>query len=110
KVIIGSRGWPHAIYVFFGAVPPLKHIPLGQALKTIQDNIVNGIGAAVTLMLSVVITAFFVPNLLRKGSVDLLISKPIGRSVLLIYKYVGGLTFIFLLSCFTIGGLWLIMA
>jgi ABC-type transport system involved in multi-copper enzyme maturation permease subunit len=83
---------------------------LGQALKVIQDNIVNGIGAAVTLMLSVVITAFFVPNLLRKGSVDLLISKPIGRSTLLIYKYVGGLTFIFLVSCFTIGGVWLVMA
>jgi ABC-type transport system involved in multi-copper enzyme maturation permease subunit len=108
--ISGARGWPHAIHVFFGAVPPLKGVPLGQALYFIQDFIVNGLGAAVTLMLSVVITAFFIPNMLRKGSVDLLISKPIGRSQLLIYKYVGGLTFIFLLSSFTIGGVWLVMA
>ena len=110
KGIAGSRGWPHSITVFFGAVPPIKGIPLGQAIKFIQDTIVNGIGAAVTLMLSVVITAFFVPNLLRKGSIDLLISKPIGRSQLLIYKYIGGLTFIFLLSAVTIGGVWFVMA
>jgi ABC-type transport system involved in multi-copper enzyme maturation permease subunit len=110
KGISGARGWPHSVHVFFGAVPPLKGVPLGQALYLVQDKIVNGIGAAVTLMLSVVITAFFIPNLLRKGSVDLLISKPIGRAQLLVYKYVGGLTFIFILSAVTIGGVWLVMA
>ena len=110
KGVSGASGWPHSVYVFFGAVPPLKGVPLGQALHIIQDQIVNGIGAAVALILSVVITAFFIPNLLRKGSVDLLISKPIGRTRLLVYKYVGGLTFIFLLSAFTIGGVWLVMA
>ncbi|MDB5308603.1 MAG: transporter permease [Gemmataceae bacterium] len=108
--ISGARGWPHAISLFFGSVPPIKGVPLGQALQFIEDVIVNGIGAAVTLMLSVVITAFFIPNLLRKGSVDLLISKPIGRSQLLVYKYVGGLTFIFLLSAVSIGGVWLALA
>src|SRR5207248_2187452 len=76
----------------------------------IQDQIVNGIGALVALCLSVVITAFFIPNLMRKGSIDLLVSKPIGRVQLLVYKYVGGLTFIFLVSVFTIGGVWLVMA
>ena len=108
--VSGARGWPHAIYVFFGAVPPLKGIPLGLALHTIQDQVFNGIGAAVALIISVVITSFFIPNLLRKGSVDLLISKPIGRVQLLVYKYVGGLTFIFLVTGFTIGGSWLVMA
>jgi ABC-type transport system involved in multi-copper enzyme maturation permease subunit len=108
--ISGAPGWPNSVYVFFGAVPPLRGQPLGQVIYFIEDIIVNGLGAAITLMLSVVITAFFIPNLLRKGSVDLLVSKPIGRAQLLIYKYVGGLTFIFLLSSFTIGGVWLVMA
>src|SRR5262249_43492493 len=49
-------------------------------------------------------------NMLSKGSIDLLISKPIGRAQLLIYKYVGGLTFIFLFSCVSIGGVWLVLA
>lgn len=108
--ISGARGWPQSVHVLFGVVPPLKGVPLGQAMYFIQDVIVNGIGAAVTLMLSVVITAFFIPNMLRKGSVDLLVSKPISRPGLLVYKYIGGLTFIFLLSAFTISGVWLMMA
>ncbi|MBN9122306.1 MAG: ABC transporter permease [Planctomycetes bacterium] len=101
-----ARGWTQSVSVLFGAVPPFKSRPLGASVAFIQDQLVNGIGAAVTLMLSVVITAFFIPNMLRKGSLDLLISKPIGRVQLLVYKYIGGLTFIFLLSAFTIGGVW----
>lgn len=110
KGVAGARGWPHAVHVLFGAVPPIKGIPLGLGMYIIQDKIVNGIGALVTLLISVVITAFFIPNLLRKGSVDLLISKPIGRSQLLVYKYVGGLTFIFLVTAVTVGGVWVVMS
>lgn len=110
KNLSGVSGWPHAIRFFFGATGAIKGVPLGHALRFIQDVIVNGLGAAITLMLSVVITAFFIPNMLRKGSLDLLISKPIGRVQLLVYKYIGGLIFIFVLSAFTIGGVWLVMA
>jgi ABC-type transport system involved in multi-copper enzyme maturation permease subunit len=110
KNIAGARGWPHEIRVFFGASGAIRGVPLGTALYIVEDGIINGIGAAVTLILSVVITAFFIPNMLRKGSIDLLISKPIGRVQLLVYKYIGGLTFIFLLSSFTIGGVWVVMA
>ena len=110
KGVSGARGWPHTIKIFFDSVRISKEVVLGHAIRIIEDNIVNGIGAAVTLMLSVVITSFFIPNLLRKGSVDLLISKPIGRAQLLVYKYIGGLTFIFLVSTFTIGGVWLALA
>ena len=110
RSVSGARGWPHGVQLLFGAVPPIRGVPLGSALKFIQDQIVNGIGALVALCLSVVVTAFFIPNLLRKGSIDLLISKPIGRVQLLVYKYVGGLTFIFLVSAVTVGGVWLVMA
>ena len=65
-------------------------------LWLIEDQIINGFGGTVALLISLIMTAFFIPNMLRKGSIDLLISKPIGRSQLLVYKYIGGLTFIFL--------------
>ena len=110
KSVAGARGWPNKIYVLFRAVPPIKGIPLGAALYFIQDQLVNGLGAGVALLISVVITGFFIPNMLRKGSLDLLISKPIGRVQLLVYKYIGGLTFMFILSSFTIGAVWLVMA
>jgi ABC-type transport system involved in multi-copper enzyme maturation permease subunit len=106
----GVRGWPHATKIFFGTVTISKRGTLGQTLYFIEDQIINGLGAGVALLIGVIITAFFVPNMLRKGSLDLLISKPIGRTPLLIYKYVGGLTFIFLVSTFTIGGVWLVIA
>jgi ABC-type transport system involved in multi-copper enzyme maturation permease subunit len=105
--VAGARGWPNEVSVLFGVFPPLKRFSLGEALSFIQDGLVNGLGAGVALIISVVITAFFVPNLLRKGSIDLLISKPIGRLQLLVYKYVGGLTFIFLIATVAVGGVWL---
>lgn len=106
----GVRGWPHKVKIFFGAVNISDEAPLGMVLWGIEDKVINGLGAGVALLISVILTAFYVPNMIRKGSVDLLISKPIGRTPLLVYKYVGGLTFIFLVSAFTVGGMWLVLA
>lgn len=105
------RGWPHTVKFLFGAITiATDEAPLGITLWIIEDQIINGVGGGIALLISIILTAFFIPNMLRKGSVDLLISKPIGRSQLLVYKYVGGLTFIFLVSLVTIGGVWLVIA
>src|SRR5439155_10272753 len=56
---------------------------------------------------SLVVTAGFIPNALARGSFDLMASKPISRTTLLVYKYVGGLTFIFVLTAATVLGIWL---
>ena len=104
------RGWPHKVGIFFGAWTLPIPFNLGETLFWIQDRVVNGVGAALALLISIVLTAFYIPNMLRKGSIDLLISKPLGRSQLLVYKYIGGLTFIFLLTAFTVGGVWFVLA
>lgn len=106
----GVRGWPHTTKIFFGSVTVSKEAPLGRTLYFLEDKLMNGFGAGVALLIAIIITAFFVPNMIRKGSVDLLVSKPIGRTPLLIYKYIGGLTFIAILSTFSIGGVWLVIA
>ena len=56
-----------------------------------------------------VLTAFFVPNMLRKGTVDMLLVKPIHRTTLLLYKYVGGLTFVFLNALVAVGGVYVVI-
>lgn len=104
------RGWPHKVSLLFGTWTLPVPINLGETLFWIQDRLVNGVGAALALLISVVLTAFYIPNMLRKGSIDLLISKPLGRTQLLVYKYIGGLTFIFILTAFTVGGVWLALA
>lgn len=104
------QGWPHATKVFFGAFTLNEAAPLGATLWLIEDVIINRFGGTFTLLVGMIITSFFIPNMLRKGSVDLLISKPVGRAQLLVYKYIGGLTFMFLVTAFTVGGIWFVMA
>jgi ABC-type transport system involved in multi-copper enzyme maturation permease subunit len=102
------RGWLHTPELFFGALPiPFMQSSLGYRVFWIEDKIVNGFGAWIGILIGVVITAFFVPNMLRKGTIDLLLVKPIRRPALLIYKYFGGLTFVLLNSAVAVGGVWL---
>ncbi|HEY2784210.1 MAG TPA: ABC transporter permease [Fimbriiglobus sp.] len=106
----GVKGWPHGAKIFFGAVNMFNETPLGLVLWIIEDRIVNGFGAGLTLLIGIIVTGFFIPNMLRKGALDLLINKPITRTALLVYKYIGGLSFILFLTAFTVGGMWLVLA
>jgi ABC-type transport system involved in multi-copper enzyme maturation permease subunit len=103
-----AQFWPHYPTVLFGLIPMSGlEAPLGVEVYFIEDLLVNNFGGFVALILSVIITAFFIPNMLRKGTLDLLLSKPISRPTLFVYKYIGGLTFIFLNAAVAIGGVWL---
>ncbi len=104
-----ARGWPHATKALFGAVE-FANEPLGKGIIRVEDTLVNGVGGAIAILVTVIFTAFFIPNLMRKGSLDLILSKPVGRGELLLYKYVGGLTFMLLVSTVTIGGVWLVLS
>jgi ABC-type transport system involved in multi-copper enzyme maturation permease subunit len=81
-----------------------------MVLWFIEEKIINGFGATLTLLIGVVITGFFIPNMLRKGALDLLITKPVSRPALLVYKYIGGLSYMLILTVTTIGGIWLVLA
>ena len=98
--------WRHRVSVFFGYEPPLLFTSLREGVYVLQKYLVNYVAAWVLLAVAVVVTSGFVPNMLAKGSLDLLVSKPIGRTRLLLYKYVGGLMFVFLLTTFTVVGVW----
>jgi len=102
--------WPHDLTVLFGAFKPLASPlpPVGMQVYIIEQVLVNLIGASVAILVSVIITGSFIPNMLQKGAVELLLVKPIWRWTLLIYKYLGGLTFIFLNTLYAIGGVWLV--
>jgi ABC-type transport system involved in multi-copper enzyme maturation permease subunit len=101
------RFWPHTFSLFFGALPfGQGGFPLGGQLYLIEDLLVGSIGASIALLVSIIITAFFIPNMLRKGTVDMLVVKPIRRPTLLIYKFLGGLTFILLNTALVVVGVW----
>jgi ABC-type transport system involved in multi-copper enzyme maturation permease subunit len=103
------QDWPHYPVIFFAVPIRVMHFPINAYVQFWESWIINWIGAAVALLLSTIITAFFIPNMLRKGTVDLLIVKPISRPALLLYKYVGGLLFIFLNTVIVVVGIWLVL-
>jgi ABC-type transport system involved in multi-copper enzyme maturation permease subunit len=105
--VAGARlVWGSEFSLFLGAIPLGAGAPLGPTLF-LTVVVVLWLGSLVTLLVSVIITAFFIPNMLRKGSIDLLLVKPVNRGALLLYKYVGGLTFIFINTTVAIVGIWL---
>jgi hypothetical protein len=61
----------------------------------------------VGLLVAVIVTAGSVPSFLQKGTLDLLLAKPVGRPRILVAKYAGGCIFVFLVATLVIGGSWL---
>lgn len=101
--------WPHQVSVLFFLDIPNLYWPLRTGVYNIEKWMVSKAGGLLVLLVSIVVTAGFIPNLLARGSLDLLASKPVGRTTLLLYKYVGGLTFIFVLTAATVLGIWLVV-
>lgn len=62
------------------------------------------------IFFSLISTASFIPSMLEKGTIDLLISKPISRSTILISKYLGAVLFVFFSMVFLMGSIWLILS
>jgi len=100
---------PHQVSVLFFYEPVFLKASTRDGAYYIEKWLVNGAGSWLALFVGIIITAGFMPSMLAKGSLDLFISKPIGRTRLLIYKYVGGLVFIFLLTAYTVLGVWLMV-
>lgn len=62
------------------------------------------------IFFSLISTASFIPSMLEKGTIDLLISKPISRPMILLSKYIGAVLFVFLSMVFLLGSIWLILS
>jgi ABC-type transport system involved in multi-copper enzyme maturation permease subunit len=91
----------------FGLIElPLQGISGRNKIFEIQAVLANAIGGWIGVLIAIVVTAWFIPNLLRKGSVDLLLARPVPRWRILVYRYFGGLTFVFLNAALLIVGTW----
>jgi ABC-type transport system involved in multi-copper enzyme maturation permease subunit len=126
------RVWPHDSSLLFGALPlsggwqfllrrggppapgpstpdEEEAPPLGVQVLTFEELLVSGLGSWGTVLVSICVTSFFVPSMLHKGTLDLLLVKPLWRWRLLVYKYLGGLVFIAVNAALAVGGVWLVL-
>ncbi|MGI9472802.1 MAG: ABC transporter permease [Rubripirellula sp.] len=62
----------------------------------------------VLVFLGILVTASVIPDMLQPGSLHLLLSKPVSRSMLLLSKFVGGCAFVFLCVVQLVVGLYLV--
>ncbi len=61
------------------------------------------------LFLSIFSTSSFIPNMLEKGAVDLIISKPVSRAQIILGKYLGGILIVLINIAYLIVSLWLLI-
>lgn len=61
------------------------------------------------LFLSIFSASSFIPNMLEKGSIDLLLSKPVSRAQIILGKFFGGFAVVFLNIAYLVIGIWLLL-
>lgn len=84
-------------------------VMLKEIANSLKILIVNPM-ASLGLLLAIFSSASFVPVMLEKGNIDLLLSKPISRTQLLLGKYLGVVLFVFLNIFILVFGVWLMIS
>ena len=92
---------------------PTADDPLGVALREKLRSLQSGLSFAffnAALILAIIITSDLVPNMMTKGVIDLLLSKPLSRVMLLLGKVLGGFAVVVVLTLYFMLGSWLIIS
>lgn len=76
----------------------------------IEKTIGKWIAGMVGIVISIIMTGWIFPRMIKQGTLDLLITKPISKSMLVLYKFLGGSTFALLLTTLLIGGSWVALS
>lgn len=64
----------------------------------------------IIMTLFIVMTSSFIPSMLDKGTVELILSKPVSRSEIILGKYAGGVLIVFAALTYLITIIWLIIS
>jgi ABC-type transport system involved in multi-copper enzyme maturation permease subunit len=95
--------------IISGMNPSGDKVFLEEVVTKIQLMITAPL-ANLCLLLAIFSSSSFIPIMLEKGNIDLLLSKPISRTQLLIGKFLGGTLVVFINIVFLILGAWVIIS
>lgn len=82
---------------------------LPEVIAALELMVVSPL-SSLALLLAIFTSSSFVPVMLEKGNIDLLLSKPVSRVQMLTGKYFGGILVVFLNIAFLVLGVWLIIS
>lgn len=87
---------------------PVSKTQLTQTVLTNLPWLIDKGLLSIGLLVAILVTAPIIPQTFEPGSLHLLLSKPISRSMLYVTKFFGGCAFIMVSSIYLFAGLWLI--
>lgn len=80
-----------------------------QSVMSLQA-IMTSVSYLLVLIFCIISSASFVPSMVDKGTIDLLLSKPLSRFKILLSKYLGAVIFVGISLIYFIGAIWLILS
>jgi hypothetical protein len=101
------------VYISYLIFKPIGPLPLTRAQLTpvikygLALIVDYGVGVF-AVFAAILVTASIIPQTFEPGAIDLLLSKPVSRTLLFLTKFLGGCTFVTLNAAYFITGLWLI--
>jgi ABC-type transport system involved in multi-copper enzyme maturation permease subunit len=74
------------------------------------EAVMTSVSYLLVLIFCIISSASFIPSLVDKGNVDLILSKPLSRFTILMSKYLGAVIFVGVSLVYFIGTVWLILS
>lgn len=74
------------------------------------DVLILNVSYLLIITLCLISVSSFIPSMLEKGYIDLLLSKPISRTNIILGKFAGGVALIFISLVYLMGSVWLILS
>jgi len=98
-------------YLVFKPAGPLSFTKaqMTTVIKAVLAFIINYIVGVFSVFAAILVTSSIIPQTFEAGAIDLLLSKPVSRTLLFLTKFLGGCAFIGLNAAYFIVGLWLIV-
>jgi ABC-type transport system involved in multi-copper enzyme maturation permease subunit len=109
-LVLSSQETPEGrIMTMFGqqVSPPVPVEQFNEIIYGVQAQMAGGLFAGI-IIFGIFATAGLLPDTMQRGTIDLYLSKPLGRWQLVLGKYLGGVSVIFANILYFIGALWLI--
>jgi ABC-2 type transport system permease protein len=83
---------------------------LKEAVLTFESYIVSGVPMFMLVASMLIITSSFVPDMLKKGHIDLLLSKPISRTKIVFGHFFAATLLVLFSFTFLLGSIWILIS